>query len=97
MFDVVRGYAWPEAYPGRALRNPFLDRWHGRESVLEAALEAERPAYQAAARAGDCDTAVVWAGEVVDLIKSVESAGKLVAQIGAEAERQLAISAKLAR
>lgn len=97
MFDVVRGYAWPAAYPGRALRNQFMERWHGRVSVLEAALEAERPAYQAAARAGDYDTAVVWAGEVVDLIKSVESAAKLVAQIGAEAEQQLGIGAKLAR
>ena len=97
VFDVVRSYAWPAAYPGRALRNLFLDRWHGRESVLEAALEVERPAYQAAARAGDYDTAVVWAGEVVDLIKSVGSAAELVAQISAEAEQHLTIGAKLAR
>lgn len=97
VFDVVRGYAWPEAYPGRALRNRFMERWHGRESVLEAALESERPAYQTAAGAGDYDTAVVWAGEVVDLIKNVESAAKLVAQIGAEAEQQLRIGAKLAQ
>lgn len=97
VFDVVRGYAWPAAYPGRALRNGFMERWDGRESELEAALDAERAAYHAAARAGDYDTAVVWAGEVVDLIDGVESATTLVERIGAEAERQLHLGAGLAR
>ncbi len=97
VFDIVRGYAWPPGYPGRALRNRFLERWHGRESDLAAALETERPAYQAAARDGDCDTAVVWAGEGVDLIKSVQGAAALVARISAEAEAQLQIGAALVR
>jgi nitronate monooxygenase len=96
VFDIVRGYVWPPAYPGRALRNRFMERWDGRENDLEAALETERPAYQAAAREGDHDTAVVWAGEAVDLIKSVEGAAALVARISAEAEK-LQIGAKLAR
>src|SRR5688572_12217678 len=74
LFDVVRGYAWPAPYYGRALRNRFWERWNGREGDLAGALEAERAAYEAAARDGDFDTAVIWAGEVVDLIKSVESA-----------------------
>lgn len=95
VFDIVRGYAWPPLYTGRALRNRFMERWHGRESDLAAALEIECPAYQAAAGEGDCDTAVVWAGEAVDLIKSVESAAMLVARISVEAEMQLAIGARL--
>src|SRR5450756_884466 len=74
VFDLIRGYAWPPIYTGRAIRNGFMERWHGRESDLAKALETERAGYQAAARDGDYDTAVVWAGEVVDLIKSVESA-----------------------
>jgi nitronate monooxygenase len=97
VFDIVRGYAWPPGYSGRALRNRFMERWHGRESDLAAALETERAAYQVAARDGDYDTAVVWAGEGVDLIKSVEGAAALVARISAEAEAQLRIGAKLAR
>lgn len=40
-----------------------------------------RHAYQAAAQAGDYDTAVVWAGECVDLITSVEAAAMLVEEI----------------
>jgi nitronate monooxygenase len=97
VFDLIRGYAWPPIYPGRALRNGFMQRWDGRESDLADALETERAGYQAAAREGDYDTAVVWAGEVVDLINSVESASALVARISAEAEAQLRVGAKLAR
>jgi len=97
VFDIIRGYAWPPAYPGRALCNRFMERWDGHESGLAAALETERAAYQASARDGDYDTAVVWAGEAVDLIKSVESAATLVAQIGAEAEAQLRAGGRLVR
>lgn len=97
VFDIVRGYAWPGAYTGRALRNRFMERWDGSENDLAVALEAERAAYQVAAREGDYDTAVVWAGEVVDLIKRVEGAAALVARISVEAEAQLRIGAKLAR
>ena len=97
VFDIVRGYAWPTTYPGRALRNRFTERWDGHESELTIVLEAERDAYQAAASEGDFDTALVWAGEVVDLIKSVAGAAALVAQISAEAETQLRAGAKLMR
>lgn len=51
----------------------------------------------AAARGGNYDTAVVWAGEAVDLIKSVEGAAALVARISADAEAQLRTGARLAR
>lgn len=97
VFDIVRGYAWPNMYPGRALRNRFLERWSGRESELTAALDTERSAYQLAAKEGDFDTAVVWAGEVADLIKRIDSAGALVARICEEAEGILRAGAKLVR
>ncbi|MGH8713329.1 MAG: NAD(P)H-dependent flavin oxidoreductase, partial [Casimicrobiaceae bacterium] len=88
-FDIVRGYAWPRTYTGRAVRNRFLERWDGREDALAGALEAESAGYRAAAAGGDCETAVVWSGEVADLIKSVEGAAALVAQISADAEARL--------
>jgi len=97
VFDLIRGYDWPPIYPGRAIRNGFMARWDGRESDLAKALETERAGYQAAARDGDFDTAVVWAGEAVDLIKSVEGASAIVARISAEAEAQLRAGARLAR
>ncbi len=95
IFDAVRDLDWPTPYTGRALRNGFVARWHDRERELAAALEQERGRYRAAARDGDVDTAVVWAGEAVDLIHSVESAGDLVRRIGSEAEAQLRLGASL--
>lgn len=95
-FDIVRGLAWPPEHPGRALRNRFLERWNGHEDDLAAVAATERVAYQAAVARGDFDIAVIWAGEAVDLIKEVESAGALVARIGAEAESLLRSSARLA-
>lgn len=97
LFDIVRDYAWPSPYTGRALRNRFMERWSGREGDLATVLDSERTAYWDADRAGDCDTAVVWASEAIDLIKSVESAAILVARISAEAEAQLRRGADLVR
>jgi len=88
VFDIVRGYAWPGGIDGRAVRNGFTQRWTGREDALHGAIERERPAYFAAAQAGDC-TAVVWAGEGVDLIDRIEPAADLVRRICADAELRL--------
>jgi nitronate monooxygenase len=41
VFDVVCNYEWPEGYTGRALRNPFVERWDGREDDLTASLDTE--------------------------------------------------------
>ena len=95
VFDTVRDLAWPAPYTGRGLRNRFMERWHDHERELSAALDAERGPYQAATRDGDLDTAVVWAGEAVDLVVSVERAATLVQRIGAQAERQLTLGANL--
>ncbi len=95
VFDIVREHEWPEPYTGRALRNTFLERWHGREEDLAAALDAEIPAFQAAEREGDVDTAMVWAGEAVDLISDIAPAAELVTRIGAEAEACLRYASNL--
>jgi nitronate monooxygenase len=89
VFDTVRGYDWPVGFAGRAVRNAFLERWHGRDDALSAVLPTEQPRYQQAAREGDVETAVVWGSEGVDLIRQLEDAAMLVARIGAEAEVQL--------
>jgi len=95
VFDAVRGLAWPPEFTGRAIRNSFMKDWNGREGDLTVALVTERERYRAAVREADYDTAVIWAGEALDLIKSVEGAATLVAQISAEAEAQLDRAAKL--
>jgi nitronate monooxygenase len=97
VFDMVRGYDWPEAYTGRALKNDFTDVCHGQEAALRQALPARKAAYLKAVAAEDCDTAVVWAGEGVDLITHVEDAATIVARLGQEAETCLAHGAQLRR
>jgi nitronate monooxygenase len=86
VFDVVRGYDWPDGITGRALRNDFTERWHGRERGLTLALDSERTRYQERAASGDVDTAVVFAGEGAGLVEDVPQAGAVVARIVAEAE-----------
>jgi nitronate monooxygenase len=93
VFDVVRRLAWPEANTGRALRNRFVEQWQGREQELAAAAGSEHAGYLDAVRQEDFDTAVVWAGEAVDLIKDVERAATLVTRISAEASVQLEMGA----
>jgi nitronate monooxygenase len=97
VFDVVREHAWPRPYTGRAIRNPFMERWDGREDDLTAALDEEIPGFQAAVRDGDIDTAMVWAGEGVDLISDVVPVGELVRRISAEAEARLRHASELLR
>jgi nitronate monooxygenase len=86
VFDVVRRHAWPQPFTGRAIRNRFMERWGGREDDLGEALDGEIPKFRAAVRDGDFETAMIWAGEGVDLISDVAPAGELVRRIGAEAE-----------
>ena len=95
VFDIVRGYHWPGPYTGRSLVNAFATRWHGREDELARALPAAADAFFAAQRAENFDTAMVWAGEAVDLIHAVLPAAQITQRIGDEAERLLRAGAAL--
>ena len=76
---MVRGYdaGWA-SLTGRALRNRFTDAWHGREQELIASRETEERKYRQAVERQDFDTALVFAGEGVDLIDSVLPAAEIV-------------------
>jgi nitronate monooxygenase len=95
IFDIVRGYDWPEPWTGRALSNDFTERWHGREAELKSALDSETPRYWKASEAADLATALVWAGEGLDQIHDVPPAGALVESLVADAERALGAAAAL--
>lgn len=89
VFDIIRGYDWPQPFTGRAIRNAFLDRWHGHEEELTAGLAAEAPRYKDAAQRGDADTMVMFAGEAVDFIHDVPPAADILTRIVGEAEALL--------
>ncbi|MDP4504944.1 NAD(P)H-dependent flavin oxidoreductase [Nonomuraea turcica] len=85
VFDVAQRLAWPPEFGGRALRNAFFDRWHGREPEL-AADDAAQAELEAARRAGDFDTAYVYAGQAVGLVRRPRTAADVVAGFAAADE-----------
>jgi nitronate monooxygenase len=95
VFDIARGFDWPMRYTGRAIGNEFSRRWHGREDDLLRVAAAEGARYAKAAAAGDVETAVVFAGEAIDLIHEIVPAAQVVARLAADAEACLAAVAAL--
>ena len=89
VFDIIRELDWPMEYSGRAISNDFSNRWHGRETALEQALGGERDRYWKAAKAGDVATAVVFAGEGLDMIRDIKPAGEILRTIVDDAETAL--------
>lgn len=81
VFDIVRGHEGWNGITGRALRNKFTQAWHGREAALRERIDAERKAYWAAVERQDCDSAVTFAGEAVDLIDEVLPAAEIVRRL----------------
>lgn len=75
VLDIGRGIPWPSEFGGRALRNAFAEKWHGREDELRR--DGERS-----------EESVVWAGEAVGLVRQERSAADVVAEF-AEAETLL--------
>jgi nitronate monooxygenase len=89
VFDIARRIDWPSPFTGRALQNDFTRHWHGRESELDTKTD-EFDRYARAAQSGDFDTAVVWAGEGVGLVKEVLPASRVVADLVTHAEASIA-------
>ena len=96
VFDIVRGAAWPAIYPGRALRNDFFDRWHGKEKALEGQQKQVEASYPASP-ADDFGQRVVWAGESVDLVRDIPSAREVIERIVEQAASVLQGGAALVR
>lgn len=94
VFDVIRKIDWPKPFTGRALRNRTVETWHGRENELVADIDRQHAAYTAAAAQGDFTTAVLWAGEGVDLIRDIPSARDVVVQMATEARAAIERAAK---
>ncbi len=89
VFDVAQGIGWPEGFAGRALRNRFTDAWHGRETELAADAGARRHLAQAR-EADDFDTAYIYAGQGVGLVRRSLPAAQVVRDLGEGAASLLA-------
>lgn len=89
VYDRVRGYTWPAGYTSRVLATPFVQRWHGRDDELTAALPELAARYRRAAEEEDYDVAQVLVGEGVGLIDTVRPAADVVESLVADAARAL--------
>src|SRR5436305_1455940 len=87
VIDLVRNYHWPGEFSGRALKNGFVTRWHGREDALtdSAVSASETERYWTAFTAGDADNAGVFMGEAAGLIRDVQPAVQIIEQMVAQA------------
>jgi nitronate monooxygenase len=95
VFDIIRGFDWPQPFTGRAVRNEFFTKWHGREDELIEKKDELLAAYQEAIQSGEVNTISVFAGEGLSLIDRVESAADVMERIGREAAECLRRGARV--
>jgi nitronate monooxygenase len=93
VMDIARRLDWPDAYTARVLKNPFTERWHGREADLIANAAVEAARWRAAWADGDTEVANTFVGEATGLIRDIQPAALIIASIAAEAEAVLRRSA----
>jgi nitronate monooxygenase len=88
VYDRLQHKPWPDEFGGRALRNPFVERWHGHEDELMETSSAVDEFVKAKGER-DYSRAHVYAGESVGLIDRVESAADIIGRFEREAETLL--------
>lgn len=81
VFDIAQQIPWPERFAGRALRNRFTDRWHGREADLAVEATA-RNELEAARKAADYDVTYIYAGQAVGLVREPRPAAEVIRDLG---------------
>ena len=86
--DIARQRPWPGAI-GRALRNPLIESWHGREDELRATVGAVGEILEQGKREGRREDGLMFAGQVSGLIHDIRPAGQVVGDLVAEAEALL--------
>jgi nitronate monooxygenase len=91
VFDRAQSAPWPDEFAGRALRNAFTERYHGREDAIDDAARAE---YTKARGAANYDVAHIYAGEAVGLRDRTVPAASIVRELGEGAESLLRARAR---
>ena len=93
VYDRLQHKPWPDEFAGRALRNSFVERWHGREDELMQSQSAVDEFAKAKAER-DYTRAHVYAGEAVGLIDRVESVAGILGRLERETLERLHAVAK---
>lgn len=95
VFDLAQSIPWPEEFPGRAIRNSFTARWHGREKELRKELASVSAEFDEARKRGDYEEAYIYSGQAAGLVNDLPPAGDLVERLAAEAEDRLSACREL--
>src|SRR5579862_5338418 len=80
VYDRAQNKPWPQEFAGRALRNAFVERWHGREDELAATPEAVAEFVRAKA-ARDYSRANIYAGQSVGMVDRMRPAVEIVTEL----------------
>lgn len=89
VYDLIAERPFPAANPDRMLRNPFIDRWNGREAEIPAHRQELQAEVDAGHERADLAVAGVSAGVSAGLIGSAQPAGDIVRALVEEAETLL--------
>jgi nitronate monooxygenase len=88
VFDLAQGLAWPEQFPGRALRNRFTEEWDAHPEALPADVQARKHLIEAI-KERDYEVAFIYAGQAVGLLTQQQPAGTIIRDLGDGAEDML--------
>ncbi|HUZ49733.1 MAG TPA: nitronate monooxygenase [Candidatus Dormibacteraeota bacterium] len=88
VYDRLQHTGWTPEFSGRALRNPFVERWDQHEDALLSDAAAVQD-FERAKQAGDFSVAHVYAGQSVGQLEGVRPAGEIVRTIEREAIERL--------
>jgi nitronate monooxygenase len=94
VYDRLQEKPWPEEFGGRALRNPFAEKWDGHEDALMSTPQAVAE-FKDARTARDYTRAHIYAGQSVGMVDRVEGAAEIVTRLADDAARHLAACAAL--
>jgi nitronate monooxygenase len=80
VYDIAQNKPWPAEFAGRALRNPFAERWDARPDELAQSAEAIEE-FARAKTARDYSRANIYAGQSVGVANEVRSAADIIGDL----------------
>ena len=86
LYDRIDNGAWPEGVAARVYRNPFVDRWLGREGEIDARREELSTDAAVAWANQDPAGASVYMGASAALVKAIRPAAEVLIEVCSQAE-----------
>jgi nitronate monooxygenase len=84
VYDRLQNTGWTPEFAGRALRNPFVEKWNERISEMLGDAQASAQFEEARAK-GDYEVAQIYAGQAVGLVSAIRPAAEIVREIERDA------------